>query len=507
MHKLWRKLLAGTLVLAFCLGSTGLTTLASENIEDIASTETIERTVKQGIDVSKWQGEIDWAKVKAAGIDFAIIRCGYGDDLKNQDDPYWAANIRGCEENDIPYGVYLYSYATSEKAVTSEVQHTLRLLQEVGATPTYPIYYDLEDKTVLACGRNAIIRMAKQYCSAIEAAGYEAGIYASLYWWNNYLNDPSLDQYEKWVAHWADACGYEGYYRLWQYTDAGIVDGIAGLVDMNYAYNWIDLSKAVVLIEDSLVYSYDGTVKTPAVVSVTMPDGVTILKEGVDYVVVYENNVNPGTGTVKVLGKGAYAGVIKTNFTIQPPVIAPQESVSAELYGGDDVAVRWSGQSVPNATVKYKVESQKQGSAWTTLADGLTATSYKAANLQAGARYAFRVTPYVTLGGKNYCGLSKTTGYVYTLAKGTITSVKKASKTKITLKWKNIQGESGYEIARSTKKGKGYKVIKKAKVNVKKLKVKATRGKTFYYKVRAYKVVNGKKIYGQWSAAKKYILK
>ncbi len=507
MRKIWSKLLSGVLALSLCLGMMGTIALATDNIENTDNIEeTYESTVKQGIDVSHHQGAINWAKVKAAGIDFAIIRCGYGDDLENQDDRYWEANIRGCEENDIPYGIYLYSYATSEQAVASEVQHTLRLIKEVGATPSYPIYYDLEDDTVLACGREAIIRMANQYCSAIEAAGYDAGIYASKHWWDNYLNDASLEQYDKWIAQWAEECTYEGYYRLWQYTSDGSIDGIAGHVDMNYKIQRIDLSDAIVTVEGLSTYPYDGQEKKPTVTSVTLADG-TVLTEGVDYIVAYNNNIYPGTGQVKVVGRGIYEGVVRSKFTILPPTVAGQSSVTANLYGADDIEIRWSGQNIPNATVKYKVEYQKQGGAWTLLASGITGTSYKKANLQAGARYAFRVTPYVTLGGKNYYGLSKTSGSVYTLAKMKMNSVKKSSKTKIALKWKDIQGESGYEIARSTKKSKGYKVVKTTKVNAKSIKIKTTRGKTFYYKVRAYKKVNGKKIYGQWSAPKKYKLK
>ena len=497
MQKIWRQLLTGLLVLSLCLGMIGGTVLAADETET---------TVKRGIDVSHHQGEINWAKVKAAGLDFAIIRCGYGDDLKSQDDRYWAANIQGCEENDIPYGVYIYSYATSDKEVKSEVQHTLRLLKEAGATPTYPIYYDLEDPIVQACGREAIIRMANLYCSSIEAAGYKAGIYSNTYWWDNYLNDSSLDKYEKWVAHWADACGYEGYYRLWQYTSEGTVDGINGRVDMNYGYDWLDMSKATVLIEDTLVYSYDGNAKTPKVVSVTMPDGVTVLTEGVDYVVVYEKNVYPGTGTVKVLGRGKYAGVIKINLTIQAPTVAAQQSVTAHLSAKDAIKVQWSSQTVPGATVRYKVERQKKGGKWKVLKANTKDFSCEATGLEADTQYAFRVTPFVTLDGQNYYGASKTSAYVSTLAQGKLKSVKKASKKKITLTWKNVAGENGYEIARSTKKGKGYKVVKTAKVNVKSTKIKTTRGKTFYYKVRAYKVVNGKKVYGQWSTPVKYKL-
>lgn len=508
----WRKLLCILLVIAYAFSFINISVYAQDEVVQEEPTEPGDESVEEktslvGIDVSHHQGKIDWAKVKAAGIDFAIIRCGYGDDYEEQDDRYWEANIRACEENEIPYGVYLYSYATSEKAVASEVAHTLRLLREVNAKPTYPIYYDLEDKTVLSCGRKAIIKMANQYCSAIEAAGYEAGIYSSKHWWDTYLNDPSLEQYEKWVAHWAEQCGYTGYYSLWQYTSDGSVSGISGRVDMNERMLRKSLLGATVLIEEPLIYPYDKTEKKPKVLSVTLEDGVTQLVEGVDYIVAYNNNIYPGTGQVKVLGRGEYEGVIRIPITIQEPIILPQTQVQVKLYGGDDVAITWRGQSVATETVKYKVECQKNGGKWTSLATALKTTSYQAKDLADGVKYTFRVTPYVTIGGKNYYGEAKVSSAIYTLQKVVMGKVQKASKTKIALKWNNIPGESGYEIAQSTKKSKGYKVIKRIGANKKTVKLKVKVKKTYYYKVRAYKTVDGKKVYGPWSSAKKFKLK
>lgn len=508
-----RKFLCMILAVACVFSFVNIVAFAQEDVPtDVPIEEPVEDPVEEktslhGIDVSHHQGAINWAKVKKAGIDFAIIRCGYGDDYEEQDDRYWEENIRGCEENGIPYGVYLYSYATSKKAVASEVAHTLRLLREVNAKPTYPIYYDLEDKTVLACGRTEIIKMANQYCSAIEAAGYDAGIYSSTHWWNTYLNDASLEQYDKWVAHWAEQCGYQGYYTLWQYTSDGKVSGISGRVDMNYRTVRKSLKDAVVQIEDPLIYPYDGAAKQPKVISVTLEDGVTVLTEGVDYIVAYNNNIYPGIGQVKILGRGEYEGVVRIPITIQKPIVLPQTQVKVKLYGADDVAITWTGQNVASATINYQVECQKNGGKWSVLAKSLKTTAYKAANLADGAKYAFRVTPYVTIGGKNYYGVAKISSAIYTLQKVKMGKVEKATKTKITLKWNNIPGESGYEIAQSTKKTKGYKVLKRVGANKKTVKLKVKSKKTYYYKVRAYKTVDGKRIYGTWSSVQKFKLK
>ena len=194
--------------------------------------EIIEGAIKKGIDVSEFQGNIDWQTVKNSGIDFAIIRCGYGSDYSDQDDAKWLRNVSECERLGIPYGVYLYSYANTTAKARSEAEHVLRLLK--GHNPTYPIYYDLEDKVVSSAGRSAIINYANIFCSTIEANGYRAGIYANLNWWDTKLNDSSLNKYEKWVAQWNYRCTYEGDYRLWQCTSDGSVPGISGRVDLNF---------------------------------------------------------------------------------------------------------------------------------------------------------------------------------------------------------------------------------------------------------------------------------
>lgn len=129
---------------------------------------------KKGIDVSKWQGKIDWEKVKADGVEFAIIRCGYGKNTTSRDDGWWEYNVSECERLGIPYGVYLYSYATSISEAQSEAEHTLRLLK--GHHPALPVYYDLEDEKVEATGKAMIGEMAKTYCDMVASSGYRVGI-------------------------------------------------------------------------------------------------------------------------------------------------------------------------------------------------------------------------------------------------------------------------------------------------------------------------------------------
>lgn len=189
----------------------------------------------KGIDVSYAQGNINWEKVKASGIDFAILRCGYGQDVKSQDDKFFERNAKACEELNIPYGVYLYSYATSEEGAIGEAQHTLRLLK--GKKLSYPVFYDLEDtNTTGQCSNSEILKIAKAYVAEIEKAGYKVGIYANKHWFTSKLTQKWYDKYPKWVAQYNKECTYKGTYDMWQYTSSGRVSGIIGNVDMNYCY-------------------------------------------------------------------------------------------------------------------------------------------------------------------------------------------------------------------------------------------------------------------------------
>ena len=184
---------------------------------------------RTGIDVSEHQGKIDWEKVKESGVDFVILRCGYGMNLTDQDDKFWERNVSECERLGIPYGVYIYSYATNTERALSEAQHVLRLIN--GHNLSYPVYFDMEDKSTLGSDLGEI---AQTFCSTIEKAGYAVGVYANLDWWNNYLTDVRFSQWHRWVAQYNSTCQYSGEYAIWQYTASGRVSGISSDVDMNY---------------------------------------------------------------------------------------------------------------------------------------------------------------------------------------------------------------------------------------------------------------------------------
>ena len=191
--------------------------------------------VARGIDVSNHQGTVDWNKVKAAGIDFAILKVGpvYG-----KPDGSFERNAVECERLGIPYGVYYYSYARSVEDANKEADRTLAWLG--GHHPSLPVYYDLEDSYILQdpdFSKDKLTQIAQAFCNRMEAVGFKSGIYANLNWLNNYLNSPSLSGYDHWVAQYNWRCDYAGSYSFWQYSSSGNVPGVNGRCDMNYCFN------------------------------------------------------------------------------------------------------------------------------------------------------------------------------------------------------------------------------------------------------------------------------
>lgn len=197
--------------------------------------------MKKGIDVSSHNGKLDWSKLKAQGVEFAIIRVGFGQDSTDQDDNKATYNMTECERLGIPYGVYLYSYAVTEANVDSEIKHTLRLIK--GRKPELGVYYDMEDadnyKAIKGINvyksRDLLTGFCVKFCKAIEAAGYKAGVYANLDYFKNVLDKSKLDEWLIWLAQWrvskpAMNCD------MWQYTSDGAFDGVNGRFDMNYLY-------------------------------------------------------------------------------------------------------------------------------------------------------------------------------------------------------------------------------------------------------------------------------
>lgn len=190
----------------------------------------------KGIDVSSYQGKPDWAKVKKAGIVFAILRIHQ----KNGPDTSFEDNYKGCVANKIPIGGYKYSYALTEGQALTEAEETLAVLG--GRKLDFPVFYDLEWEKQRKLGKTAVEKIAVAFLNRIEKAGYKVGIYCNVDWYNNVLST-QLKSYDLWLARYPANDDGTVQTRLkpaegigWQYSSKGKVNGISGNVDMNIFY-------------------------------------------------------------------------------------------------------------------------------------------------------------------------------------------------------------------------------------------------------------------------------
>lgn len=215
---------------------------ASEDADktEIKTLQTAAGNSKIGIDVSKWNGDIDWDKVKNAGVEFAVVRAGYRGSQTGVivEDPHFRTNMHGAQASGVETGVYFFTQATNEVEAVEEASAVLQLI--AGYELDYPIYIDTEGAggNGRADGLDVETRtlVCEAFCRTIENAGYTAGVYASRNWFNNNLTTSRLEKYSIWLAEYRSIPLYQGYYKMWQYTSKGKIDGIKGNVDINISY-------------------------------------------------------------------------------------------------------------------------------------------------------------------------------------------------------------------------------------------------------------------------------
>ena len=200
----------------------------------------------RGIDVSAHQGAIDWKKVKADGIRFAIIRAGYGNSI-TQKDACFDKNIKEAQAVGIKCGAYWFSYATSEEDARKEATVFRQVLK--GHKLEFPVYFDFEYDSVRYAKEQGVTvtkakatAFAKAFLEEMTKAGYLAGNYTNLDFFNNYFDDAKLKAYPLWLAAWGSTKP-GGRMGIWQYADNGTVSGITGSSDMDYAY--VDYEKTI----------------------------------------------------------------------------------------------------------------------------------------------------------------------------------------------------------------------------------------------------------------------
>ena len=182
-----------------------------------------------GLDISKWNGNIDWKTVKKANIDFVIIRAGYGTGYV---DPYFKINIENAIKNNLMIGIYWFSYSYTYQGAKLEAEKCYKTIRKYKDNITLPVFWDFEYDSVNharkhghSISKKLASGMADTFCTTIKNKGMRSGIYTNIDYANNYFTKDVLSKYHTWIAQWTSTCAYKGHYIIWQCTDNFRVDG------------------------------------------------------------------------------------------------------------------------------------------------------------------------------------------------------------------------------------------------------------------------------------------
>ena len=182
-----------------------------------------------GIDLSGWDDTVYWDTLKNE-VKFVILRAGIGQGGK---DSVYESYYKKCKEYGIPVGAYWYAKATTVDMARKEANYFLERLS--GKKLEYPIYYDVEEKSIFATGKENVSNMVKEFCTILEKNKYYCGLYSSKNYLENYFTEEVLDKYDIWLAHYTSSTSYKRH-LVWQFTDTGRLDGKPGDCDLNYCY-------------------------------------------------------------------------------------------------------------------------------------------------------------------------------------------------------------------------------------------------------------------------------
>lgn len=462
--------------------------------------------IQQGIDVSYHNGTLDWSTIKAAGVDFAILRAayrGYGTEGTLVRDAKFAEYMQGAMSQGIPVGAYIYSQAITTAEAVQEANYILNIVR--GYSLDLPIVFDYEFAGVKTgrldsawssgkLNKSKMTDIALAFCDTIKNAGYDAMVYANKTFLSKNLDHEVIENagYDVWLAHYTTNTNYTGDYKIWQYTSSGRIPGIANKVfDCNFMYSGtISMSLKISNIPNQIYRGYD---VSP---SVTVTNGGTVLTEGTDYTVSYQNNSGIGTATVNVFGAGIYDGYINLTktFNIVPDTV---QNMQISKAGTNTVDLSWSPVSGADG---YTVQIFKNGK-WVSVGN-FVGTSAQISGLLPGSVNYVHIAAYASSNGKTYIGNYNTAVKIETTVGAINPRVSAYANNFVTLTWNKQTAANGYEVFKydaSSKKYVLYKNITNPNTNTCKVTGLAS-NKKYYFKVRAYQIDDSEKTYAPFGA-------
>ena len=390
-----RKIIAGIIVLLSVVFTSTSGCSAGTTTSEYTGNEYYHDQIHKGkillngIDVSAYQGEVDWQKVKSSGMDFAIIRIG-GRGYESgalYEDEFFKNNIQKARDAGILVGTYFFSQATTKTEAAEEVDYLMKLLD--GQDLDLPVYMDYENAGGEE-GRLAKAQLTKiqataivnEFLTQIESRGYKGGFYSSTSFINEKIYGKVLGEYySMWAAQYNDFCQYKDIYQIWQYTANGAVDGIEGAVDCNFMY----IEKKSTISSDLSIADCQGTLTAPTMEFI-YTEGASYtpqikvinkditLKENLDYKVRYIKNSKAGTAYAMVTGIGKYSDYMLIPFNINPE-LKTGKAVSGTVINmgnvsydgmivqlmGEDSSRSWFEKSIPAGANSFSFSNIPKG--------------------------------------------------------------------------------------------------------------------------------------------------
>ena len=407
-------------------------------VEGTASKEIKEKANREGIDVSKWQYDIDWKKVAAAGVKFAMIRVGTAlqptTGHKNVLDTYFEQNIKGALENGIEVGVYYYSKAKTTAQAKSEANYVLSKIK--GYNVTYPVAMDVEDSVQKAMTKAQNTKVIKAFCDVIKAAGYQTTVYTYKSFMENYLSYNDICDYTIWMAQYNSKLTFTKPVTMWQYTSSGKIDGITkNTVDLNYDYDETESMNGGMVYNVSSKKLYYYAKANETITTIAKKLDVTA-SELVSWNTKYTASTKLSAGTGLLVSK---VSVSKVGGL----------SVSEVLF--DQVALKWNKVTGADG---YYVERATDADGDYTIIKDTTSTSYKDSSIVLNETYYYRIVAY----RNSTSGLLLSTASSVVTATPGLSSIedltaKSAGYNAIQLEWSAIEKATAYQIYRAVGEG------------------------------------------------------
>jgi len=372
----------------------------------------VDRPITHGIDVSEWQKEIDWQKVKADGIQYALIRVGYRGSAKGtlNEDAYFRQNLANATAVGIEVGVYIFSQAITKEEAREEADYVIERIKDYNIT--FPVVLDYEftsDKGRLEkakLSKEEATAICLEFCKTVSTAGYTPMVYANPDMLNNHLNPSDIsDKYLVWLANYTTETSYTGKYDYWQYSSDGSVDGINGRVDMNFFYGTDIANATVAAISDQ---TYTGSKVKPAL---TIMYKDKLLAEDIDYTVTYSHNKNIGTASATVTGKGMFFGSQTLTFKIIPRQMS---TVKAKKKAENSLTLSWKKDKSVNGYQIYRSTAVDGKYKKIATIKSSSTTTYKDKNLTNGQCYYYKIRGYKKVDGTNWYGAFSEIKNLYT---------------------------------------------------------------------------------------------